>query len=171
MHNLLAEYDLANRAEIVIGGGNRLLSTINGVKYIEEKYSIQDNDVFLAHDSVRIFTSHRILKENIQKAHEHGAATTIYYLEETIHKANKDGLLFKAYPRENRYTGQSPQTFNIKKFLACFNKLTNEQKETFTDLAEVLYANDEKVAPVLGEKDNIKITTPFDLTLASLRLD
>ena len=170
LHNLLLEYELANRAEITEGGANRLESAMNGVRYVQNKYGIEDNDIFLAHDSVRIFTSHRILEENVQKAKEYGSATTVYYLEETILKAGEDGLLYKAYPREQRYTGQSPQTFNIKKFIECYNKLTDEQRNTFTDLAEVLYVCGEKVYPVIGEKNNIKITTPFDMTLAKLRL-
>lgn len=171
LSNLLLEYSYSDKVAIAEGGANRLLSARNGIKYIEENFGIKSDDIIVAHDSVRIFTSQRILEENINNATKYGAATTVYYLEETILKAGEDGLLYKAYPRENRFTGQSPQTFNIEKFLNCFEKLNSEQKNTFTDLAEVLYVNDEKVFPVIGDKENIKITTPFDLVLAELRLN
>lgn len=170
LHNLLAEYNLANSAEIVKGGGTRLASTMSGVNHIKNRYGVNEDDVFIAHDSVRIFTSQRIFKENLEMAHKYGAATTVYYLEETIHKAGDDGLLYKTYLRENRFSGQSPQTFNLCQFSDCYAKITDEQKNTFTDLADIFYANNKKIYPVLGEKDNIKITTPFDLTLATLRL-
>ncbi len=171
LHNLLVEYELANSVEITEGGKNRLESAVNGVMYIEKHHGINDEDVFLAHDSVRIFTSERIISENIKYAREYGAATTVYVLEETILEANEDGLLYRAYPRENRYTGQSPQTFNVRIFMDCVEKLNEKQRDSFTDLAEALYVNNKKVYPVMGEKDNIKLTTPFDMVLANMRLE
>ena len=171
MHNMLIDFGLGNKVELTEGGKNRLESALNGVRYIEKRYGITENDIFLAHDSVRIFTSNRIISDNIEQAKRIGAATTVYVLEETIIEAGSDGLLYKAYPRENRFTGQSPQTFNIQKFKNCVDKLSEDQKEVFTDLAEVFYANNEKVYPVMGEKNNIKLTTPFDMTLAKMRLE
>lgn len=171
LHNMLIDYELGNKVELTEGGKNRLESAINGVRHIEKNHGINNDDIFLAHDSVRIFTSERIISENVEYAQKIGAATTVYVLEETIIESGSDGLLYKAYPRENRFTGQSPQTFNIKKFMECVDKLTEEQKESFTDLAEVFYANNEKVYPVMGEKDNIKLTTPFDMVLAKMRLE
>lgn len=170
LENLLAEYDYLDNVCITEGGANRLLSARNGIKYIEKNYTIKEEDIVLAHDSVRMFTSQRILEENIVNAKKYGAATTVYMLEETIVEAGEDGLLYRAYPRENRYSDQSPQTFNVKKFLYCYKKLSDEQKNSFTDLTEVLYMNNQKVFPVIGDKENIKITTPFDLVLAELRL-
>lgn len=171
LHNLLVEYELGNDVEMTEGGKNRFESAVNGIKFIEEKHGISDDDYILAHDAVRIFTSQRILSENLSFAMQHGAATTVYVLEETISEANEDGMIFRTYPRENRYTGQSPQCFNIKKFMECTNKLTQEQRDSYTDLAEALYANGETVYPVMGEKDNIKLTTPFDMVLANMRLE
>ena len=36
---------------------------------------------------------------------------------------------------------------SINSYGFCFEKLNDEQKNTFTGLAEVLYVNDEKVFP------------------------
>lgn len=171
LHNLLVEYDLANCAEITEGGNNRLESAVNGLKHIKKRFEIHDNDVFMAHDAARMFTSQRIFDENIQKAKQYGAATTVYYLEETVVEVDNDGLICRAQPRERRYTDQSPQTYNIQRFLELLPTLSAKQMGSITDLAEVYFANGEKVFPVLGEKSNIKITTPFDLTLAKMQID
>ena len=168
---LLKKYNLQDFAEVTAGGKNRLMSAVSGIKYIERTYGINDKDIVLAHDSVRMFTDTRIFNENIENAKKYGAATTVFYLEETILETGDDGLLFKAHPREKRFSGQSPQTFNIKEFMECFDKLADEQKDTFTDLAEVLYVNGEKVYPVIGSKGNLKITTPIDMVIAELRID
>ena len=168
---MLDKYDLVTCVDVTFGGKNRLMSAVNGIRYIESKYGVNDGDVVLAHDSVRMFTDIRIFDENILNAKKYGAATTVFYLEETILEAGDDGLLFKAHPREKRFSGQSPQTFNIVKFMNCFNKLNDDQKDLFTDLAEVLYTNGEKVYPVIGSKGNLKITTPIDIIIAEMRIN
>lgn len=170
LKKMVSKYKLSDSVHITNGGTNRLLSTCNGISYIIKNFGITQKDIFIAHDSVRIFTNERIFRENIQNANIYGAATTVYALEETIVKAGADGLLYKAYARENRFSGQSPQTFNLQKFIINFSMLSTEQKNTFTDLSEVFFANNEKVFPVIGDKENIKITTPFDLILAEKRL-
>lgn len=171
MKKILVDNDMTDEVEIVDGGENRLMSAVNGVKYIASKYGTRENDIMLFHDSVRIFTDVRIIDENFEKAQKYGAATTVYYLEETIVKSDDEGMLYKAYSRDKRFSGQSPQTFNLQKFLKCFSALDEEQRNTFTDLSEVFFANGEKVYPVIGDKNNIKITTKSDLELAKTKLD
>jgi hypothetical protein len=84
---------------------------------------------------------------------------------------NNEGLIYKTYPREHRFTDQSPQAFNLKKFYNYASQLDDLKKASVTDLAEILFINGERVYPVIGEKENIKLTTPFDMMLAKLRIE
>ena len=45
-----------------------------------------------------------------------------------------------------------------------------EQKDTFTDDASVVEGIGQKVTMVEGNRENIKITTPFDITIAEALL-
>lgn len=170
-HNLLFEYELANSIVMTEGGTSRLDSVLNGLNFINEKYDVKDDDIFIVNDSVRIFTSQRIYEECLENAKTHDGASTVYHLEETVSEANEDGLLFHNYPRENHYSVQSPQAFKIKGFLDAVSKLSDEQRAKLTDLAEAFYNINKPVFPVIGEKDNIKITTPFDIELATKKLE
>lgn len=168
LKNLIVEYNLnENSIEIVEGGKNRLDSVLNGCNHIVKENDIDDNDIFISHDSVRPFVSKHVIQELIKYAKEKKAATTVLNLIETIVEKNENGLLQKAYSRDNLFTDQSPQAFNIKYFLKCVNKIPLLIREKITDLSECIMFNNEYVYPVIGERDNIKITTSIDLIIAN----
>ncbi|MBO6145659.1 MAG: 2-C-methyl-D-erythritol 4-phosphate cytidylyltransferase [Bacilli bacterium] len=166
MTDLLTDYNLSKNVYITVGGTNRLESTLNGIEYIDKNFGVNENDIFIAHDAVRPFTEDRIFEENIKYAKEYNAATTVFDLIETISEVNEEGMIYKLYPRKNLYTGQSPQTFNIKYFLEMTENIPKDKYDVFTDLAENITYNGGLVYPVKGDKNNIKITTPKDLYLA-----
>ena len=169
MKVLLKEYcnDKMDKIEICEGGKTRLDTVIKGIKFIKENNFITDEDIFLAHDSVRPFVSQRILDENIAMTKLYGSATTSTYLIETIQQVNDKNEIMKLLPRERMYSGQSPQTFKINKFLNYYNRIDKEKIKNSTDLADIYILNNDYVKIVLGEKENIKITTSFDLLIAN----
>lgn len=170
LKDLLEEYNYREKIDITPGGKNRLQSVLNGLNFIKDKYGIKEEDVFLAHDAVRMFVNSRIIEENIKYARKYGAASTVWPVEETIVIENTENMLYQAYPREKMYRDQSPQTYNIKKFLTATSKIPSTELNKYTDLSENLFQNNLQVYPVLGVKENIKITHQFDLVLASCLL-
>ncbi|MGN6249095.1 MAG: IspD/TarI family cytidylyltransferase, partial [Ginsengibacter sp.] len=62
---------------------------------------------------------------------------------------------------------QTPQTFHSKILLPAF---AIDYKHKFTDEASVVEAFGLNINLVEGEKNNIKITTPFDLEIAKMLL-
>ena len=62
---------------------------------------------------------------------------------------------------------QTPQTFDIQ-LLKAANR--QSYQETFTDAASVVEAYGQEVSMVEGNRENIKITTPFDMTIAEALL-
>ena len=58
---------------------------------------------------------------------------------------------------------QTPQTFDIALLKQAFNR---PYQENFTDDASVVEALGCQVQMVEGNRENIKITTPFDLIVA-----
>lgn len=173
MKELIKQYcgDKKSIIDVCKGGKTRLETAICGIEFIKQKNKINDEDIFVAHDGVRPFVSQRIIDENIFNAQLYGAATTSTYLIETIQQVNYKNEIVRLLPRENMFSGQSPQTFNINKFLRYYSMLDKEKLKNITDLAEVFVLNDDGVKIVIGEKENIKITTRFDLLIAKEFLD
>lgn len=149
------------------GGIDRNESIMNGIKYIDKQFGISDDDIIVTHDAVRPFITHRIIDENIEMAKEFGATDTVIPSFDTIVESN-DGDMVKSIPRRDfMYQGQTPQTFNIKKFIKLYNNLDKDDKKILTDAAKIFVVNGEKVKLVEGAVFNIKITTTYDLKLAN----
>jgi len=155
------------RLVVIEGGEDRNGSIMNGVTYIEETYSLCDDDIIVTHDSVRPFLTHRIIEENIDFGLKYGAVDTVIPAIDTIVES-EDGESISLIPiRDFMYQGQTPQTFNIKMLKNHFYSLSEEQKAVLSDACKICVLKGEKVKLVTGEVFNIKVTTPFDLKVAN----
>ena len=160
-----------DRLEVVEGGVNRNESIMNGIRFIEQKYGLNDEDIIVTHDSVRPFLTHRIIEENIDAALKYGAVDTVIEAIDTIIQS-EDGKIISDIPvRSTMYQGQTPQSFNIKKLIQYYNDLTDEQKEILTDACKICLLHGDDIRIVKGEIFNIKITTPYDLKIANALID
>ncbi|WP_141603617.1 IspD/TarI family cytidylyltransferase [Terrilactibacillus laevilacticus] len=155
------------RLQIVQGGKDRNESIMNGVKYIESTFGINDDDVIVTHDSVRPFLTHRIIEENIEGALKYKAVDTAIDAIDTIIQS-EDGDIISDIPiRSTMYQGQTPQSFNIKLLVEKYHSLTQEEKDILTDACKICLLKGIKVKIVKGEVFNIKITTPYDMKVAN----
>lgn len=151
---------------VVEGGADRNESIMSGVRYIEEKFGLNDDDVIITHDSVRPFLTYRIIEENIDFALEYGAVDTAIESIDTIIQS-EDGKIISDIPiRSTMFQGQTPQSFNIKTLVKLYNELKNEEKSILTDACKICSMKGMDVKLVKGEIFNIKITTPYDMKIA-----
>ena len=70
----------------------------------------------------------------------------------------------KLFDREKVMLIQTPQTFQSEILLAAFKQ---DYQPSFTDEANVVEANGQEIFLVDGEFENIKITRPLDLAIAT----
>ncbi|MBS4204766.1 IspD/TarI family cytidylyltransferase [Lederbergia citrea] len=156
-----------DRIVVVEGGKDRNESIMSGIKYIEENFGINDDDVIVTHDSVRPFLTHRIIEENIDAALEYGAVDTVIEAIDTIIQSEDREFISNIPVRDTMFQGQTPQSFNIKKLVKHYQSLTEEEKTILTDACKIYSIHGEKVRLVRGEVFNIKVTTPYDLKVAN----
>lgn len=156
----------SDRIVIVEGGADRNESIMSGIRYIEAKFGIQDDDIIVTHDSVRPFVTHRIIEENIKAAIEHGAVDTAIEAIDTIIQS-QDGEFIDNIPvRKTMFQGQTPQSFRIRQLVDRYQALTADDRAILTDACKICALKGDPVKVVLGEVFNIKITTPYDLKIA-----
>ena len=156
---LIREAGLKN-VTVISGGSTRMES----IQHILDEISPEDDDIIITHDGVRPFVCERILTENIESAKKHLACGTFIPAVDTMCQSDDGSFLTSVPDRNIMYNVQTPQTFNInllKKMLSSC-----EDAEKFTDLCGLAISMGEKVHMVMGERNNIKITTPVDLTIA-----
>lgn len=141
--------------QLIKGGETRFHSVKNGLALVPE------NVVVGIHDAARPFVSRSTIINTYTTAAEKGNATPAIPLTESIREIT--GSANKAVSRDNYRIIQTPQCFvssRIKKaFLQAYNP-------SFTDDASVLEADGEQINLVEGNRENIKITTPFDFAIA-----
>lgn len=152
---------------VVEGGSTRNDTILNGCRYIEEHYGLNDDDIVVTHDAVRPFITQRIIDENIDVALKYGAVDTVMEAFDTIVES-VDGKVITSIPlRKNMFQGQTPQTFNIKELKELFASLTEEEAAILTDACKAFVIKGHDVHLVRGEVYNMKITTQHDLKIAN----
>lgn len=166
--DIVNKYITTNVTKIFIieGGSSRNETIMNAIKFIEGNYILNDDTIIVTHDSVRPFVTHRIINENIQYALQNDACDTVIPATDTIVES-VDGKLISNIPNRNiMYQGQTPQTFKAKKLRELYSSLSKQEKNILTDACKIMTLKGEKVHLVDGEVYNIKITYPYDLTMA-----
>ena len=139
---------------------------MKGIEYIQENYGSHDDDIVVTHDAVRPFITQRIINDNIEAALKHAAVDTVVPAIDTIVQGT-EGKIDDIPVRSTMYQGQTPQSFNIKTLVNSYNALTDAQKATLSDSCKICLLAGEEVTMVRGENYNFKITTPYDLRVAS----
>jgi 2-C-methyl-D-erythritol 4-phosphate cytidylyltransferase len=158
---LCAEYDFSLSHELVAGGDSRFQSVRNGL----EKLPFTDGLVAI-HDGVRPFVEKEVIQKSFEEAEKTGSAIPIVPLKDSIRKVDETGKsIFQ--DRGHFRLVQTPQTFQIAKIKEAFRV---EELPQFTDDATVYEYQGWEVSLILGNPENIKITTPEDLEYAEFLL-
>ncbi|MDR1592459.1 MAG: 2-C-methyl-D-erythritol 4-phosphate cytidylyltransferase [Prevotellaceae bacterium] len=149
---LCAEHRFDTPHLVATGGEQRFYSVKNALTLIN------DNDLVAVHDGVRPFVSTATLKRCFEEAERSGAAVAALPLTESLRQETAQGS--RAINREGYFIVQTPQVFR-----GALLKQACEQPFTphFTDDASVVEALGHRITMVEGNRENIKITTPFDL--------
>ncbi len=164
---LLLEYGISTDTVFVVPGGkNRNSSVQNGCCFLTKNFNIADDDVILTHDAVRPFINSRIIKDNISAVREFGAANTVMPVYDSIIRTATGDFLSEHLPRKELYRVQTPQSFRLIELDNVINSLSDEELETYTDVASIFSDRGFRVKLVDGLDSNIKITTPFDMAVA-----
>lgn len=160
---LCGEYHFTDRHDIADGGPTRFHSSQNGIMALAEA---PDTDIVAIHDGVRPLVSVETIGRCFTAAAESGAAIPVLPVIDTLRyvgHADENGVNTEPghnVLRSDYRVVQTPQTFRLALLRRAF---TQPFSERFTDDASVVEALGEKVAMVDGNRENIKITTPYDL--------
>lgn len=153
------------------GGLTRQESLYRAVKYIEAVFPVSSDDIVVSHDVARPFVSLRVIEENIDALQHYDAADTVLPATDTIVESDDQRTIAGIPDRKRMYQGQTPQTFRRATYLNLYEKLDQAYLDNVTDAARILVEHGCTVALVRGDEFNIKITTEYDLRIASFLLD
>lgn len=144
---------------IVAGGKTRQDSVYNGL------LALQDTDVIAIHDGVRPLVSPDVISRTILAAFESGAAVAGIPVKETVKK--QSGPMLETVLREDLWFAHTPQAFHTRLILRAHEQ-ARSSGFIGTDDAVLVEQLGHPVVMVLDSDENIKITSPFDLQIASI---
>lgn len=150
-HNFNVEHSIAD------GGETRFHSVKNGLALVPDNA----DGVVGVHDGVRPFPATSVIAHCYEAARRHGAAIPVVPVVETVRET--DGEASHTVPRDRYRLVQTPQTFGIGLLQKAYGQ---EYTDMFTDDASVVESLGHRITLVEGNRENIKITTPFDIVVA-----
>ena len=158
-HQLCDEYHFDVEYTLANGGQTRFHSVQNGLAKVPD----DAQGVVGVHDGVRPFPSIEVIRNCYETARTAKAVIPVIPVVETVRQL--DGDSSQTVPRDQYRLVQTPQTFDIQ-LLKAANK--QPYNDGFTDDASVVESFGHKITLVEGNRENIKITTPYDLKIAEV---
>lgn len=154
---LCKKYSFELLHEVADGGETRFHSVMNGLALVEGEGLVG------VHDGVRPFVSQEVITRCYAEAVTKKAVIPVIGVVETVRRL--EGTDSVTVPRDQYKLVQTPQVFDVALLQRAYQQ---KYTEMFTDDASVVEALGEKVSLVEGNRENIKLTTPFDLKLAEM---
>lgn len=151
--HLCAEYGFTLSHRIAAGGETRFHSVKNGLALVEE------DGVVGVHDGVRPFVSAEVIADCYAQAATLQAVVPVTDVVETVRHLLSEGGS-ETVSRNDYKLVQTPQVFTVELLKRAY---AQDYKPFFTDDASVVEALGQPVHLVSGNRENIKLTTPFDL--------
>lgn len=160
-HSLCVDYDFDIPCQLTYGGNTRFQSVQNGLSLVN-----QSDTLIAVHDGVRPFVSFQTLDNCFTGAGINGNAIPVIDAFESVRLL--DSLGSHAIDRNSVKLVQTPQVFCGSQLIEAYNQ---PFQHFFTDDASVVEAAGQQIFLTEGNRENIKLTTPFDLKIAQLLLE
>jgi len=152
---LTLKYDFTIPHQIVDGGKERFHSIKNAL-------NICSGTHVMIHDGVRPLVSPETLSRSLEALKTYDAVVPYLNIKDSIRVINKDTSA--SVDRKHYVTVQTPQCFSLD---VVKNAYLGEYQESFTDDASVVEGIGVDIHLIIGNEENIKITTQKDLIMAT----
>ena len=160
---LVKDYRIDKIKAIVPGGETAQDSIYHALKKAQEEN--EEDSIVLIHDGVRPFVEYGVISDNIEGVKKYGSAITSTPCFETI-LVSRDGEQVDELPlRRESYSAQAPQSFYLKDIIGAHEAIRNTETryENMVDACTIYRSLGRQPHIVIGNRGNIKVTTPEDV--------
>ncbi|WP_179953405.1 2-C-methyl-D-erythritol 4-phosphate cytidylyltransferase [Desulfobotulus mexicanus] len=160
---ILPDLKLRRVPSLAAGGTTRQASVYSGLNSVDASAGF-----ILVHDAVRPFLEYRHISETLDVARNHGAATLVIDVVDTLRRQLPGGNVLMV-DRQGLFAVQTPQVFRSD-ILRRAHETALARGLEGTDDAGLVTAMGHSVVFVRGSRINLKVTSPEDLILAEALL-
>jgi 2-C-methyl-D-erythritol 4-phosphate cytidylyltransferase/2-C-methyl-D-erythritol 2,4-cyclodiphosphate synthase len=145
----------------VIGGPSRQASVLEGLKALAPSRP----DLVLIQDAARPFASPQVIVDVVAVLEQYDGALPALPVTDTIKRSLDGRQVATTEDRSQLFAAQTPQGFRFGQIFSAHMRASTIRRQ-FTDDAEIAEWAGLRVALVMGDRDNIKITHPEDFIRA-----
>lgn len=154
---LCREHDIPPH-KVCEGGASRFASVRGALQKLDPEC-----EYIAVHDGARPLASPELILRAVETAHTHGTAIPVIPLTDTVRRITDEDGTSHAEDRTSLRAVQTPQVFRADILLTAYGRAVGDD---FTDDGSVVEAVGYSLMLCEGERRNIKITEPADLTIA-----
>ena len=166
---IVRKYEFSKVNAVVEGGEERYDSVWQGLKAIDKERGI--SYIFIP-VGARPFVNEEILRRGYDCAERFRACVAGMPSKDTVKLADKNDFAVSTPERKYVWTIQTPQIFEKDLIVDAYSKLMGEEHSDVTDDAMAVERTmGVPVKMFRGSYENIKITTPEDLSIAKVFLE
>lgn len=163
--NILLAQSLNKKHFVIEGGDSRQESTYLALSFLKEQ-GIRDDGLVLVQDGDRPNLKERYIRSLIEEASKNNASILAIHAVDSLATLKKDDHSIASYLDRNQIIAlQTPQCFRFSLLFEA-EKEAKSKRKTYTDEGSLLLGEKGIASTfVEGDKSNLKITEPFDLTV------
>ena len=170
---IVKKYGFRKVSAVKAGGAERYLSVWNALCTLKEEETgdtagRRQGYVFI-HDGARPFVTPEIIERAYMAVERWDACVVGMPVKDTIKLVDEEKCITESPNRSMVWQAQTPQVFSVPLIVEAFQKQLKEDCSCVTDDAMVVEKQmGIRVHMVEGSYENIKITTPEDLSIAEI---
>lgn len=166
LSSMIEQHGIADaRLVLTEGGSERYESVASGLTHP----ALDAADVILVHDAVRPLASTFLFDRVAAEALIHSAVVPVIPVADTLKRVDSNDLIIETIDRSTMRRAQTPQGFSATLIRNVYAEALRTGAGG-TDCASLCEAGGFPVRTIQGEEHNLKITTTFDLAVASMVL-
>lgn len=159
---LLKKFRVQKIEAVVAGGDTGFASIHNGVVKVAE-YAKQPDDIILICDGVRPMLSEELITNCINDTRKYETAVPVTPSIDSLLYSEDGKNCDKSYQRSSMYITQAPQGYTMEKILWAHDEAAIRNIDNPVSSSELFIELGQPVHIFMGERNNIKVTTPEDL--------
>jgi len=147
---------------VLPGGQERQDSVKAGIDALSE-----ETEVVVIHDGVRPFVTADLIAMSVEGARKFGAVSLGVPVKDTVKSVETGGWVVRTMERTKLWLTQTPQAFRREIIQEAYRRAFSEGFHA-TDDASLVERIGIRVKMIPGTYENIKITTPVDLSVGAI---
>lgn len=157
----ILQHGIKKVRKIVPGGSSGHGSIHNGL--MEAAKTAGEDDIVLICDGVRPMITSKLVSDCIREARKFENAVPVTPSIDSVLESFDGSACRKSYERKNMYITQAPQGYSFRKILWAHEEAEKRGISSPTSSCELLLELGEEIHIFIGERQNIKVTTPEDM--------